>query len=113
MCAGGTPHPRHARVSRSGSANGFEALAVEQQFLGPIHLLVTDTVMPVINGTELARQMAQRRSGIKVLFTSGYADDPVQQVCEETPSTAFLQKPFTPGSLATKVREVLASSPTT
>src|SRR5262249_20684404 len=53
------------------ACNGVKALEIERQFSGPIHLLLTDTIMPQMNGAELARQISHRRPGIKILFTSG------------------------------------------
>jgi CheY-like chemotaxis protein len=72
-----------------------------------IELVVTDIVMPGMNGQELARRLAVTRPNIKVLFVTGYADDVLSQHGSQTPPTAYLQKPFTPGTLLGKVRELL------
>jgi PAS domain S-box-containing protein len=87
--------------------NGCEALKVVQEHTGPIHLLMTDVVMPEMNGRALADRLASLRPEIRVLFTSGYTDGAVVRHGVLKAKTAFLQKPFTPEGLAAKVREVL------
>lgn len=72
-----------------------------------IHLLVTDVVMPEMNGRELAARVRQRRANCKVLFMSGYTDNVILQQAVLEPGAAFLQKPLTPEALSKKVREVL------
>ncbi|HSM81550.1 MAG TPA: response regulator, partial [Nodosilinea sp.] len=89
------------------AANGQEALDLAQQEPGPIHLLVSDVVMPHLGGRELAEQIACTRPDCKVLFLSGYTDDVIIHHGVETAAFAFLQKPFTPSTLAQKVRQVL------
>jgi len=88
-------------------AGGADALALAERHDGPIHLLLTDVVMPEMNGRELARRLTARRPGVRVLYMSGYADEAVAQHGVLDPGTAFLQKPFTPEGLAKKVRGVL------
>jgi two-component system, cell cycle sensor histidine kinase and response regulator CckA len=87
--------------------NANEALALARSHVGPIHLLVTDVVMPNMSGPELARLAAIVRPGIKVLCMSGYTDDSVFRHGLLEPGVAFLQKPATPVVLATKVRQLL------
>ena len=84
-----------------------EALAVCKQRTGPIHLLLTDVVMPGMNGSEMATQMAVLRPGIKVMFMSGYTDNAVLQDGRLSKGLFFLQKPFTPSALGKKVRDIL------
>jgi PAS domain S-box-containing protein len=73
----------------------------------PIHLLITDVIMPGMSGRQLADRLRDLRPGLKVLFVSGYTDDAIIRHGMLEPGIAFLQKPFTPESLTRKVREVL------
>ena len=84
-----------------------EALRLVAQHQGRIDLLLTDVVMPEMNGRELADEVMRQREGIKVLFMSGYTDDAVFRHGLLYKDVAFLQKPFTPDALVRKVREVL------
>jgi two-component system cell cycle sensor histidine kinase/response regulator CckA len=90
-----------------------EALRISQEQEGPIHLLVTDVVMPGIGGRELADRLAQSRTTLKVLYLSGYTDDSVIAQRVLAHDMAFLQKPFASADLAQKVREVLDAGPGT
>jgi CheY-like chemotaxis protein len=87
--------------------HGIEALVLSTQHPGPIHLLVTDVVMPQMNGREIAKQLTSEHPETRVLFMSGYTDDAVVRQGIQTADMGFLQKPFTSESLARKVREVL------
>jgi two-component system NtrC family sensor kinase len=87
--------------------DGQEGVRVAQQHAGPIHLLVTDLVMPRMSGRQLADRLTQTRTQIRVLFMSGYTDEAVMRHGVLEPDVVFLQKPFSPISLARKVREVL------
>jgi two-component system, cell cycle sensor histidine kinase and response regulator CckA len=87
--------------------NGSEALKISQDYPEPIHLLLTDVVMPLMNGKVLAENLRVERPDAKVLFVSGYTDDHILSRGILEHGTAFLQKPFTAISLAHKVREVL------
>jgi signal transduction histidine kinase len=89
------------------SAHGGEAVRVAEQHLGPIHLLVSDVIMPEMGGRILAERLTASRPGIKVLFMSGYTDDAVVRYGVLEAEMAFLQKPFTLSALARRVREVL------
>ena len=84
-----------------------EAEGISETHQGKIDLLLTDVIMPGMSGAELAKRIGMRIPDIKVLFMSGYIDDSVVRQGISENETAFLQKPFTPVSLAKKVREVL------
>ncbi len=89
------------------SAGGFEAIRHCSDHDGPIHLLLSDVIMPEMGGREVAAAVAAARPGIKVMFLSGYTDDAIVRHGILQEQVAFLQKPFTPTSLARKVRAVL------
>jgi PAS domain S-box-containing protein len=90
------------------AANGQEALQVAKEHLGEtIHLLLTDIVMPQMGGKELSDWLRISRPNIKVLFTSGYADNAIVHHGVLDRGTHFLQKPFSLKTLSRKVREVL------
>jgi PAS domain S-box-containing protein len=87
--------------------NGAEAVRICERYTEPIHLLITDVVMPEMGGRQVAERLAALNQGIKVLFLSGYTDDAVVRHGILQAEVAFLQKPFTPMALANKVRDVL------
>jgi len=89
--------------------DGRSAVAAGASHPGPLHLLLTDVVMPDLSGPEVARRLKESWPDVKVLYMSGYTDDAVLQHGVLTRETAFLQKPFAPAELAAKVREVLES----
>jgi two-component system, cell cycle sensor histidine kinase and response regulator CckA len=91
--------------------NGHTALELAAMHVGPIHLLMTDVVMPGISGRELAERVANIRPGIKILYMSGYTDQAVVHHGILQTDAALLQKPFTMATLATKLREILAPQP--
>jgi two-component system cell cycle sensor histidine kinase/response regulator CckA len=85
----------------------LEARRIAEQFRPPIQLMITDVVMPKVSGRELAEQLSRKRPDMKVLYMSGYTDNAVLNSGILEKEVAFLQKPFTPGALTEKVREVL------
>jgi len=86
-----------------------DALRIAQDGPKAIHLLLTDTIMPGMNGQELAAQVLAIRPEMKVLYMSGYTDKVFTSTAAWKPGTAFLQKPFIPKTLGHKVREILAA----
>jgi CheY-like chemotaxis protein len=93
------------------SAGGAEeALRIAREHPGPIHLLLTDVVMPGIGGRAIAEELGGFRAETKVLYVSGYTDDAVLQRGVLTESANFLQKPFSQAGLAERVRAVLTGS---
>jgi two-component system cell cycle sensor histidine kinase/response regulator CckA len=89
--------------------HGVEALEVAERHGEPIHLLLTDVVMPLLGGRQLADRLLPQRPGLKVLYMSGYADDAVLRHGVFEAEVDFLQKPFSPDVLVRKLREVLGS----
>jgi two-component system, cell cycle sensor histidine kinase and response regulator CckA len=91
------------------AATGEEAVGLSREHPGPIDLLVTDVVMPGVMGPDLARAIAERRPGIRVLCMTGYTEEELLQEALAS-GFAFLQKPVTREGLLRKVRELLDSS---
>lgn len=90
---------------------GSDALRLAEQYDGVIHLLVTDIVMPHMSGPEVARRLSSLRPDMKVLFMSGYAGEDVLAHGLSVSGGAWLQKPFTPPMLLSKVRELFLAPP--
>jgi len=90
------------------ASNGGEALLFCERYSGPIHALVTDVVMPHMDGYEVAERLRTIRPGMRMLFVSGYTEHVAGRQGRARAGDAFLAKPFTPDALARKVREVLA-----
>lgn len=88
--------------------NGERALTTARQHKGQIHILLTDVVMPKVSGGELGKRLLQERPDISILYMSGYTDDSIVQHGVLAEGNAFLQKPFTLGALARKMRETIA-----
>ena len=84
-----------------------EALDIAERHPSGIDLLLTDVIMPGMNGRQVADQVLARRPSIRVLFMSGYTDDVILHHGVLAPGVAFIQKPLTPEALTRKVREVL------
>jgi PAS domain S-box-containing protein len=89
--------------------NPEEAIRIAESHPGPIHLMVTDVILPGINGAQLASQLSRLRPEMKVLFVSGYTDEYIVRHGVLEPGLAFLQKPFSPKALNRKVGEMLAA----
>jgi CheY-like chemotaxis protein len=90
------------------AANGQDALALCRENAQRVELLITDVLMPQMGGRELVERLRTQGHDMKVLYVSGYTDDTTIYSGELPAGTAFLQKPFTLGSLLDKVKEVLA-----
>jgi DNA-binding NtrC family response regulator len=90
--------------------DGQEAIDLSTKHDRPIHLLLTDIVMPKMSGGELLRELSRTRPGVKVLYVSGHTQEYSVRELDIDPEAAFLQKPFSPDLLARRVREVLDAS---
>ena len=93
------------------AANGDEALAAAAAHGGPIHLLITDVVMPEMSGRELGAELQRLRPEIRVLYMSGYTGNVIARHGLLEEGVAFIEKPFTAESLAGKVRDTLGRAP--
>jgi CheY-like chemotaxis protein len=91
------------------ASNGEEALKIAERHEGPLDLLLSDVVMPRMGGPELAQELLARRPAVKVLYMSGYTDHPMVRRGVVNAGVAFLQKPFTPTVLVSRIREILES----
>ena len=105
-------HLTHAILTRKGytvlmAGDGSEALTVLESFDGPVHLLLTDVVMPEMNGKELFIKASEKHPGLKVLYMSGYTDNVIAHRGILDEGMAFVQKPFTVRALSVEVRKVL------
>ena len=90
--------------------NAEDALKICEGTTTPIHLLLTDLVLPRMTGRELAERIGSLRQGIRTLFMSGYTDDEILKHGVLDSRTAFLQKPFSMESMLQKIREVLGQA---
>ena len=89
------------------ASSGKEALRSYKEFGQEISLLMTDVVMPGMNGEELAKQLLSIQPELKILYTSGYIDNPIALSDGLKHGAAFIQKPFTNIELARKIRAIL------
>jgi len=92
------------------ASDGGSALEVADRHQGAIHLLVTDMVMPGMSGRDLAERLRALRASLRVLYISGYVQDPAARVALASEHSAFVAKPFTPELLTDRVRELLATA---
>ena len=90
--------------------NGREAIAICQTHQAPIHLILTDVIMPGMGGVDVARESAALRPEAKILLMSGYTDGELERRGLVEGRVVLLQKPFTPSALAQKVRDILSRS---
>jgi CheY-like chemotaxis protein len=89
------------------ASGAAEALQLLEQAPAPVHLLLTDVVLPSMSGRELADRLEPTRPGMKVLYTSGYTDDAILRHGVLDAATNFIGKPYTRAELTRKVRDVL------
>jgi two-component system, cell cycle sensor histidine kinase and response regulator CckA len=89
------------------ASDGEEALLLAAEYAGPIDMLVTDVIMPRLNGSEVAERLLEQRPEMTILFTSGYTDDAIAQHGVLDDDVNFLQKPYRPDELARRVRTLL------
>ena len=89
------------------AGNGVEALDLAKSHKEAIQLLITDVIMPEMDGPQLVEQISEQNSGIKVLFMSGYADEMLGQRSVLNSGVAFIKKPFEICDLLAKIREAL------
>ena len=89
------------------ACDGVAALATLRDHTGPIDLLLTDVVMPRMSGRELVEQARPLRPEMRILYVSGYSEEAIARQGQLTKGIELLSKPFTPGVLTTKIRELL------
>ncbi|HXJ39951.1 MAG TPA: PAS domain S-box protein [Bryobacteraceae bacterium] len=87
--------------------NADSAMRISLEYRAPIHLLLTDVIMPGVQGDELAERLRALRPSLKVIFMSGYTSSPAVQRTDLKSGTAFIRKPFDPFVLAARIRELL------
>lgn len=92
------------------AANGSKAFDIAEQYSGPIDLLLTDVIMPDLNGRQVYETLAQSRPGLKVLYMSGYTRNVILPHGVTAQSGQFIQKPFSIHKLMEKVRQILADT---
>ncbi len=89
------------------AGDGEDALIVAEHYAGPIHMVLTDVVMPNLSGPDMAEKVKSLRHDAKVVFMSGYTSDVIGQYGVLRSGAPFVAKPFSPDGLARKLREVL------
>ncbi len=103
-------HLEHLGYFVMEAENGREALEKSRKHSDPIHILLTDMIMPELSGHALAEELGRLRPEIRVIYMSGYSGRTYNSQSDLDPGSFFLQKPFTRDNLARKIREVLAVS---
>ncbi|HEX7020375.1 MAG TPA: response regulator, partial [Gemmatimonadaceae bacterium] len=101
---------QHAGYTVFTARDGREALDMASRHAGRIDLVLTDVVMPLMSGRELAEALAEARPEITVVFMSGYTDDEIVRRGMLDPASRFIEKPFTAGKLVEKIRYHLSTS---
>jgi PAS domain S-box-containing protein len=91
------------------ACNGAKALELSEHYKGPIHLVVTDIVMPGMTGPEVAKRISEKRTDVKILFISGYSDGAIAHQGLLDGDATYIEKPFGIEILAQKVRDILDS----
>ena len=91
--------------------NPENALRIGKKHNRPIHLLLTDVIMPGMSGADLARLLKKERANLKIIFMSGYTDDTISLHGLLDPKVNFIQKPFTKQTLGKKLREIIDGNP--
>jgi CheY-like chemotaxis protein len=89
------------------AADAPQAIALAESHTGPLHVLLTDVVLPGMNGREIAERIQASRPEIAVLFTSGYTDDVIAHKGVIDRGVSYIPKPYTVEQIAAKVREVI------
>jgi DNA-binding NtrC family response regulator len=92
------------------SSQAPDALGLARLHRGPIHLLVSDVILPGMRGPELAKHLSQLHPEMRVLYMSGFTDNALMHSGSLPQSTMFLQKPFTPDVLLRRIRDILDES---
>lgn len=93
------------------AVDGSDALRVFEQHSDKIDLLLTDMVMPGLNGRDLAQRILEQKPRLKIIYISGYTDDMLLSTGALGPGMSFLRKPLKPDVLAGRIREVLDAPP--
>lgn len=92
------------------AGNGVEAMELFDEQNGAIDLVVSDVVMPEMDGPTLLKEMRARNADIRIIFVSGYAEEAFEKSLPENQQFAFLAKPFALSALIAKVKETMAPS---